>query len=80
MVSAAVTIIWGGEYGNHIAIVTPKFKPQTIIRLNEEKRSNNNGKLIIYQLYPSMTSWWALETRVRLLEWLKVSEISWPNV
>ena len=28
------------------------------------------------QLYPSMTSWWARDTRVRPLEWLNVSEIS----
>jgi len=28
----------------------------------------------------SITSWWALETKVRPLAWLKVSDMSWPKV
>lgn len=61
-------------YQNVSYIQTDRTKPQ--MPLTELKLKC----LVWKQCVTSMTSWWALETRVRPLLWLNVSDMSWPNV
>lgn len=60
--------------GNVSYIQTNRTKPP--MPLTELKPVCLAWKLCV----TSMTSWWALETRVRPLLWLNVSDMSWPNV
>jgi hypothetical protein len=80
-VPTAITIIRCTEYSNHLLILqwSTMNKPFTIA--NEKDNNKNKWDQVFTwpQLYPSITSWWALAISFKLLVWLNCSDMSYTS-
>ena len=70
LVAATVAVVWRRENGHHIPVVRPVVPLHHQLVGPGETCSGPNS----WNIYSN------LEMSVRPFEWLKVSEMSWPNV
>lgn len=84
-VSTTITIIRRTKYSDHLLLLSPQI---TIIRkihatlnwnINRTGLKSCEKAFTWPQLYPSITSWWALAISFKLLVWLNCSDMSCSN-
>ena len=88
-VSTAIAIIGCAEDSDHLLFLSQENKhnqPHEICKMKQEicqeekEKKKHQGEVVTWpQLYPSITSWWALAISFKLFVWLNCSDMSYRN-